>query len=183
MRDIELPSSHDWQLLGIDPTDSLSDGKRKYRLAARANHPDVAAGDGERFRGLAEAWERVEAAVRWRDARGFATAASLEYEEEAFDEDFAPNDDGYASTSRSADGYVTASLLERFVRRTGGALFLAGRFPERDWSALITLLIGACLALVVQVSVHPAALADLLSVLTFVLVVGRIVATPTRLGL
>jgi hypothetical protein len=184
MATLELPSPEDWGLLGIDPTESHFEAKRKYRLAARVSHPDVAAGGAERFRQATESWRRVEAALRWRDAHGLASAVSVEEEgeEEGFGETFDPDADDWDAQG-GTDVYATAPLFERCVRRFGRAVFLSGRFPEREWSTVATLAASTCLALVVHADVHPAWLAYSLASLILALVVGRTVATPRRFGL
>jgi DnaJ-class molecular chaperone len=183
VRTLELPSQEDWELLGIDPTESLSEAKRKYRLAARASHPDVAAGDAERFRQATEAWRRVEAALQWRDAHDLASAVSVEEEEAGeFDETLDPDVPDWGAQG-GIDVYATAPLFERFVRRFGRAVFLSGRFPEREWSTVATLAASTCLALVVHADVHPAWLAYSLASLVLALAVGRTVSLPARLGL
>ncbi len=115
---------------------------------------------------------------------GLASAASIEDEEAGeFDETLDPDAGGYSSPSRNAESYVTVPLFERFVRKMGLAIFLTGHFPERDWSSVFALVVGCFLALLVRSGVHPAVLSNLLDGLIAIVVVGRIVATPTRMGL
>ncbi len=185
VRGVELPSKDDWLLLGVDPSEPMSSAKRKYRQAARASHPDLASGDAERFRRVGDAWRRIEASLAWRDAQGFASAASVDYEDEGFDEafgeGFAPDVDDYSNATFSAESGLTAPLCERFVRRLGRAVFLSGRFPEGEWSAVVALAAGSLLALLVRSGVQPAGLSGLLDALIAVVVVGRIVSLPARL--
>jgi hypothetical protein len=185
MATLELPTQEDWVLLGISPTDKLSTAKHKYRQAARACHPDVPSGDAVRFEEATDAFRRIVAALEWRDAHGLASAVSVEEEgeEEGFGETLDPDVDGYSSPARSAESNVTVPLFERFVRKMGRAIFLAGRFPEKEWSTVIAMVTGCFLALFVHSSVHPAVLSGLLDGLIGIVVVGRTVATPTRMGL
>jgi hypothetical protein len=139
-----------------------------------------------RFEEATDAFQRIVAALEWRDAHGLASAVSVEEEgeEEGFGETFDPDVDGYSSPAlRSAESYVIVPLFECFVRKIGRAIFLAGRFPEKEWSAVFALVTGCVLTLFVHSSVHPAVLAGLLDGLIGIVVVGRIVAAPTRMGL
>lgn len=181
VRTLELPTPEDFGLLGIDPkTSSYADAKKAYRLAARTSHPDVCGGDSEHFRQVKGAFERCAQAILWRDAHGLASAVSVE--EEGEEEEFAPDVPNWGAQG-GTDVYATVPLFERFVRKAGRAVFLAGHFPERDWQGVFFLAAGCALALLVRSGVHPAGLSDLLDGLIGIVVVGRTVATPTRMGL
>jgi DnaJ-class molecular chaperone len=161
---------------------SYADAKRAYRRAARESHPDRG-GSAESFRQVSEAFERVAAALEYRDAHGLASAASLEDEEAGESDETLDSDAPYWGAQGGSDFYATAPLFERFVRRLGRAVFLSGRFPEREWSTVATLAASTCLGLVVHADVHPAWLAYSLACLILALAVGRIVTLPSRLGL
>jgi curved DNA-binding protein CbpA len=160
---------------------SYADAKRAYRRAARESHPDRG-GSAESFRQVSEAFERVAAALEYREAHGLARAASTENQQEEFDETRDPDVPDWGAQG-GTDDYATAPLFERFVRRFGRAVFLSGRFPQREWSTLATLAASTCLALVVHADVHPAWLAYSLASLVLALAVGRIVSLSSRLGL
>ncbi len=176
MDDIELPTSADWILLGIEPDTSLRDAKRAYRRGAKQSHPDRG-GSPERFRQVAGAWARISASLEWQAANGFASAAS--FEDELFDEEVVSDVDDLGRSAPT--NVVTTPYLERVARKLGRALFLSGRFPEREWSTLVALASAACLALAVHSSVHPPQFSSVLDASILALVVGRIVALPTRL--
>ena len=183
VKTLELPTQEDWRLLGIDPKTCYADAHRAYLRLAQRHHPDRG-GSAESFLQVESAWRRVEASLEYRDSHGLASAVSVEEEgeEEEFDEAPDPDVPDWGAQGGS-DVYATAPLFERFVRRFGRAVFLSGRFPEREWSTVATLAGGTCLALVVHADVHPAWLAYSLASLILALVVGRIVSLPSRLGL
>lgn len=177
MRTIELPSQEDWALLGIDPKTCYADAHRAYLRLAQRHHPDRG-GSAESFRQVVDAWERISALIAYQASN--PTAQTNECEEE-FDETLDPDVPDWGAQG-GADVDATAPLFERFVRRLGRAVFLSGRFPEREWSTVATLAASTCLALVVHADVHPAWLAYSLASLVLTLAVGRIVALPSRLG-
>jgi curved DNA-binding protein CbpA len=60
----EQPQS-DWEILGIEETDSLEKLHTAYRKSARESHKD-GGGSDEAFIKLREAYERAEAAIKRR---------------------------------------------------------------------------------------------------------------------
>lgn len=56
-----------YEILGVDPTSSIVEIKRAYRVAARQHHPDRATDDlgaGDRMRAINQAWEVLQDPVR-----------------------------------------------------------------------------------------------------------------------
>jgi hypothetical protein len=180
MATLELPTQEDWALLGIDDpaTTCYAEAKRAYRRAARKSHPD-GGGSATSFHEVMGAWERISASIAYQASS--PTAQTNECEEE-FDETLDPDVPDWGAQG-GIDVCATAPLFERFVRRFGRAVFLSGRFPEREWSTVATLAASTCLALCLHADVHPAGLAYSLASLVLALAVGRTVALPTRLGL